>query len=463
MKLNNIYPLDLFSKPEESIPAFFSSLLSRTNFVSNLRTYLGWRGLKISVRYGESWTCRIKGMKGVYGIYCKEVHAHKEWISGIFNLYYFPKKDEEIIKEFPANATELSQSENYILFIRDFLAYPVYASEFEIGCIDLSFIREDSSLICSLRSPQKSFSGIQNNLKKELANFNLCFPFYKVLAATLTYNLEEGPSALIHRLEHKDQYTEKAYTLLNQQEEIHLKYGDANLDSFLDQNTIFKGTYFTPISSWDSKGSSSKSFENELWWDVHTHPHYTKVDKAVLGIDERPQFIILSGFLGSGKTTFLKHLIEYHTQNNRFVAVIQNEIGERGLDASLLEDSYAVLEMDEGCICCSLVGQLKKGILQIMANHRPDVIVLETSGLANPFNLLAELEEIHHLVRFDSVNCLLDAKNFQDACKHSAIAIEQVKAADILLLNKLDLVTKKDLEKLKDRLRKINPKALIKS
>ena len=110
--------------------------------------------------------------------------------------------------------------------------------------------------------------------------------------------------------------------------------------------------------------------------DVHQAQDFKTLDKKILGIDQRPPLILLTGFLGSGKTSFLQHFIEYQTQRSRFVAVIQNEVGEVGLDGKLLD--YQVTEIDEGCVCCSLVGNLKRAVQGILSQFQPDTIILET-------------------------------------------------------------------------------------
>ena len=177
----------------------------------------------------------------------------------------------------------------------------------------------------------------------------------------------------------------------------------------------------------------------------------------MLGVDERPPLIILTGFLGSGKTSFLQHFIEYQTQRSRFVAVIQNEIGEVGLDGKLLD--YAVTEIDEGCVCCSLAGNLKRAVQGILENFSPDTIILETSGLANPLNLLEEMTELGEVVRFDSTVTLVDALNLDAALADSPIAADQIRAADVIVLNKRDLVDDARLEAVRRRVQEINPRA----
>jgi G3E family GTPase len=194
---------------------------------------------------------------------------------------------------------------------------------------------------------------------------------------------------------------------------------------------------------------------------AHRTKDIKSIDKQALGIDVRPSLIVLTGFLGSGKTSFLRNFIEYQVQMNRFVAVIQNEIGAVGLDGKLMEDDVTVTEMDEGCVCCSLIGNLKSAIAQILSEFQPDYIVLETTGLANPFNLLGDLEELSEKVRFDSVTTVVDAAGATATIDEYAVARDQVRAADILLINKIDLVSKPALGRLRDCLAILNPRAAL--
>jgi len=168
---------------------------------------------------------------------------------------------------------------------------------------------------------------------------------------------------------------------------------------------------------------------------------------------------VLTGFLGSGKTSFLKHFIEYQTQRSRFVAVIQNEIGAVGLDGKLLD--YAVTEIDEGCVCCTLAGSLNRAVKGIMSSFDPDYIIVETTGLANPFNMLEEMEELTDLVRFDSILTVVDAPNAQQTLAEHPIAIDQLRAADIVMLNKQDLVDADRLEAVIKMVKAHNPHAPV--
>jgi G3E family GTPase len=153
----------------------------------------------------------------------------------------------------------------------------------------------------------------------------------------------------------------------------------------------------------------------------------------------------------------LQHFIEYQTQRSRFAAVIQNEIGAVGLDGKLID--YTVTEIDEGCVCCSLVGSLKQAIHGILSEFHPDIIIVETTGLANPLNLLEEMSELEDLVRFDCTLTVVDALNIEATLSEHAVAADQVRAADVLMLNKKDLVEADRITSVTERLRLLNPHA----
>ena len=133
------------------------------------------------------------------------------------------------------------------------------------------------------------------------------------------------------------------------------------------------------------------------------------------------------------------------------MAVIQNEIGEIVLDGKLLD--YTVTEIDEGCVCCSLAGNLKRAVHGILEHFSPDYIILETSGLTNPLNLLDDL------LRFDSTVTIVDAANLDAALAQGPLAFDQIRAADIIVLNKRDLVDDGRLEALRRRVQEINSRA----
>jgi len=195
--------------------------------------------------------------------------------------------------------------------------------------------------------------------------------------------------------------------------------------------------------------------DDALFWKTHDLGGLSLDRTYAPAFDKRPGLIVLSGFLGSGKTTFLNQLLEYHAARDELVAIIQNEIGQTGVDGKLLEGDDSIVEMDEGCVCCTLAGNLSKGIEQLRARFSPKIIVLEATGLANPFNVLNELETLRPLVRLDSVTTLVDAANAPKLLADHEIARDQIAAADTILLNKCELAA------LRTTLGKLNHRAVL--
>jgi len=178
---------------------------------------------------------------------------------------------------------------------------------------------------------------------------------------------------------------------------------------------------------------------------------------------------ILTGFLGSGKTTLLNRILK---EDHGFrIAVIENEFGEAGVDNDILLDSgdEQIVEMNNGCICCTVRGDLIR-ILSDLREKREsgklkfDRVVIETTGMANPGPVAQTFfldESIGNYYLLDSVLTLVDAKHAQKQLDEFNEAQEQVGFADRILMSKTDLVTEEEQETLRKRLVRLNPRAPI--
>ena len=175
---------------------------------------------------------------------------------------------------------------------------------------------------------------------------------------------------------------------------------------------------------------------------------------------------IISGFLGSGKTTLLNHILT--NQKGIKTAVLVNEFGEIGIDNELIiKTEEEMVELSNGCICCSINGELVEAIEKLInVNKKLDYIIIETTGLADPLPVAMTLlgSDLRDQTRLDSIITLIDAENFNDVALESSIGRSQVIYGDILLLNKCDLVTNKNIEETIDKLKEIkNDVRILKS
>ncbi len=174
---------------------------------------------------------------------------------------------------------------------------------------------------------------------------------------------------------------------------------------------------------------------------------------------------IITGFLGSGKTTLLNHILT--NQQGVKTAVLVNEFGEIGIDNDLIvdaSDDNTMVELSNGCVCCTINEDLMNAVYKIM--ERPDKVdymIVETTGLADPLPVALTFlgSELRDLTRLDSIITVVDAENFNISLFNSEVAQSQIAYGDIILLNKTDLVDEADLDLLEVQLRDIKSGARI--
>lgn len=179
---------------------------------------------------------------------------------------------------------------------------------------------------------------------------------------------------------------------------------------------------------------------------------------------------ILTGFLGSGKTTLLKRIL--NEKHGMKIAVIENEFGEENIDNEILVQNQAeqIVQMSNGCICCTIRGDLVRALGDLAARKRAgeiafDRIVIETTGLANPGPVAQTFfidSEIADEFLLDAIITLVDAKHANAQLDEHEVVQRQVGFADRLFITKSDLVDEPELADLRHRLMHMNPKATIK-
>ena len=179
---------------------------------------------------------------------------------------------------------------------------------------------------------------------------------------------------------------------------------------------------------------------------------------------EKIPVTVLTGYLGAGKTTLLNRILSEN--HGKKYAVIVNEFGEIGIDNDLIIGAdEEVFEMKNGCICCTVRGDLVRIMGGLMKRRgKFDAIIVETTGLADPAPVAQTFfvdEDVQRNARLDAVVTVADAKWLSDRLKDAPEAKNQIAFADVIVLNKTDLVTKPELAEVEARIRGINPYAKV--
>lgn len=172
---------------------------------------------------------------------------------------------------------------------------------------------------------------------------------------------------------------------------------------------------------------------------------------------------VLTGYLGSGKTTLLNRILTH--EHGKKIAVIVNEFGEVGIDNQLVIDAdEEIFEMNNGCICCTVRGDLIRIINNLMKRRdKFDHLVIETTGLADPAPVIQTFfvdEDMKEQIKLDAVVTMVDAKHIHQHWDAEE-AQEQIAFADVILLNKTDLVSEADLAALEQRILGMNAMAKV--
>lgn len=412
---------------------------------AGFRRAAGWLGCAPCAALPHAFTCRVASRPGAFGVWPAAVDA--DLGAAEFLLFYLPGEGDPLLDRFALGAAALAARPEAAASFRNFPADPELAAACAIGGFRLALRGRDIGLaltaesrrriVCpaGLAAPGGGWLVPPGGAEEDLPAFDLARDLFRVLAAGLTAATGVSP-------EPPRRFSVPAA----------LRARSAN--GALAAVPGDGGETVTEVIAW----GAARALWPEATAAADAAPYAPAARPPAA---PPPDLYVLTGFLGAGKTSFLNQFIEFHAAQHRLVAVIQNELGETGVDTHLLEGERSVLTMDAGCVCCSLAGHLAGGLRRLARSLAPEIVVLETTGLANPENLRDELAEIGDLARLAGVVAVVDAERFAAALAASEIAAAQVAAADIVVLNKCDLVTAEARAAVAAEIRRRNPRARL--
>lgn len=458
MKLKNFYPLDFNGSPK-AFNSLVRTLLIKANYDPILKKVTGYKGMHQYNDSQECWTLKFDKKEGVYGLIQTHISEQRDEKSyeAQFDIYYFPSPNEKDLQNSSLIEEYIVNSEQFIEKVKGFSSFLEVFLNFKIAKLNISISKEEDSLQVTYKTLNriKTFSkdGVEdisnlsnkqyiispNAKDKNFPAFRFTLPFFNFFNTLLTRIIKKEPAAF-------DIKKSKVASISYNKEGIQSKREDIPCTKL-----EFKIKYSNRVSE-------KKEIKHQRLFNILNSGSWFKynLDFSNFTVSQnrslKPRLIVVTGFLGSGKTNFLQNFIEFENQNSRFVGIIQNEIGKTGLDGKLLDYDYNMVEIDEGCVCCSLAGQLRAAITTLTESKIPDTIILETTGVANPFNLLSEIDELDDLIEFDSIISIIDAKSYDKLLSSYTVFKDQIRAADVILLNKIDLLDERDIQRIESHL-----------
>ncbi|MBI4153887.1 GTP-binding protein [Candidatus Woesearchaeota archaeon] len=173
----------------------------------------------------------------------------------------------------------------------------------------------------------------------------------------------------------------------------------------------------------------------------------------------RTPISIITGYLGAGKTTLLQRILE---KTDKKIAIIMNEFGEIAIDAKIVKGKNVnIAELAGGCVCCSLTGEFEAAVKEIIEKIQPDMIIVETTGVAEPDSIIDDVRDNLPGVKLDSVITIADADSLVKYPRMGHTGQIQIEMADVILLNKIDLVSREQLTGIRKMLKEMNSRAMV--
>lgn len=482
VKIKDFHRANIF-KSDYGTKTLLDNIFRRIFFDYQGKLSLGWAGLSSSE--AGYWLFKFKNRPGIYGLsYRGNLRGTNFWRNDIYDLQYFPDINEEICDFFSIKENISILDPNFETKIRKFQDHQEFEQLFHTGRIIVSINNSENCLIFSLWAPERWMEILKEGLKlrdesgniheivsrggidRNIPAFEISYFFFERLITTFCYQTQRHPSYVILKKRESMAVEINSLGEINPSETtttfenlISICFDDNHKNRI--SNTLRK---FFPIFEFEPKENTQivqiiREYTdkaifngiNPLWWNINN-----------LRKEEKVPAILFTGFLGSGKTTLINQIVEYEVLNkNKFIAVIQNEAGQKGIDGKLIDSAYTVETLDDGCICCGIRDKFVNSVIEICNIYKPDMLLIETSGMAEPYSIINDLLGISK-IRLDSVITLIDCLNFDAIMKDfKEIAVSQIENANILVLTKLDKINNETYLRIKKFLNNVNPKALL--
>lgn len=449
MRLTSLIPRPLDPATDADGVAVLGALLTAAHLDRRLARELGWRGVRPSATDSPAWTCRIAGSPHVFGLVALGGATENASLHSNIALCVFPHPEDPALETFPLSALREALNPGYSERVRGLSEHAEHLTAFQLGLLRLSVRLDGSGLSLTVSAPARhrtvALDGVGSpgdwvippgGLECDVPAFRLLLRF----TATLTASAE---------------------TLFDEKARLSLGVSERPGMGFDAGGTLHERPAPDPVLQFMATLGNEAAHNTLPAKTLSALPARHRPSAA----DTRlPVLHLLTGFLGSGKTTFLRNWLDFLHNRERYTGVIQNEFGAVGLDAALMQGDTRVEALDEGCVCCSLADSLRPGLLRLMDAMPAEQFILETTGLANPANVLAALAELGDLVTPGLVVTVVD---ILDLCRNrpdldtEGIRLTQLENADVLICNKADAVTADELHKVAARLRVLNPRAVI--
>lgn len=449
MDIEALLPRPLDPQSGLECPTILGAMLTASHFERAKARALGWRGILPSVSETPGWTCKIAGSPHVFGlVFAGESVIGDKYIEGTFHSYVFPQPEDALLERFSLAALHQAMEEDYSARIRRIGVHEDTLQDFLLGLLRLKISLDKQALTLSLTAPDHHRTIAVDGVAAEdgrwviapggydcdIPAFRLLVRFFSTLAGTM-----------------EKQAGEQARYWLN--------------TSPIPVQGVDTAGNFSPCPGWHVRliqltatlGAAAEPPEARRL--SHLPLRYRP---AVSADASRPVLHVLTGFLGAGKTTFLRHWLDFLHGRERYTGVIQNEFGAVNVDAALLRGSTGVEALEDGCVCCSLADSLRPGLERLISSMPAQQIILETTGLANPESLLATLQSLEDLVVPGLVITVLDTCRMEEnGFSGEEIHRAQIEKADVLILSKTDLHPEQDVHGLALRAAELNPRALV--